>query len=309
MQLGAVDVPPPARNEVRLRHSAIGLNFIDVYDRTGLYPMQLPAGLGREAAGVIEALGPGVRRFKLGQRVAYCDSTTGAYATARNVSAAKLVALPAEIADDVAAGLMLKGLTAWFLLRQTYRVRRGDPVLIHAAAGGVGLIAVQWARALGAEVIAVVGSEAKARLVRAHGAQHALTVAPAELAAEVRRITGGRGVPVVYDSVGKDTFFASLDCLRPRGLMVSFGNASGPVPAVAPLELTRRGSLYLTRPALFHYIARPADLARGARELFAAVARGDIKLKIGQRYALADVARAHQDLEARRTTGSTVLIP
>lgn len=308
MRLEPVELGPPRRGEVRLRQTAIGLNFIDVYDRTGLYPMTLPAGLGREAAGVVTAVGARVTRFKPGDRVAYVDSQPGAYAEERNLPAARLVAIPAAVSDPEAAAVMLKGLTAWYLLRQTYRVRRGDVVVIHAAAGGVGLLAVQWAKALGAVVIAVTGSEDKAALAREHGARHSLVLGP-DLAAKVRSLTAGKGVPVVYDSVGQDTFFASLDCLRPRGLMVSYGNASGPVPPIAPLELAKRGSLYLTRPTLFHYIARRADLERGARELFDLIASGAVKVRIGQQYPLADAARAHRDLEARRTTGSTVLLP
>ncbi len=292
-----------------MRHTAIGVNFIDVYDRTGLYAGPLPMGIGREAAGVVEDVGRGVKSVAVGERVAYVLSTPGSYAEARHVPADRLVKLPPTVTDQQAAAMMLKGLTAQYLLRRTYKVKKRDPVVIHAAAGGVGLIAVQWARHLGAHVIAVVGSEPKAEVVRAHGAHDVIITSRDDLVARVRQITAGKGVPVVYDSIGKDTFQASLDCLRPLGLMVTFGNASGPVPPVAPLELSRRGSLYLTRPTLFHYIASKGDLNRAARELFEVVGSGVVQIRIGQTYALADAARAHTDLEARRTTGSTVLIP
>lgn len=309
LRLEDVDVPAPARSEVRIRQTAIGLNFIDIYGRTGLYPIPLPAGLGMEAAGVVVGTGAGVKDLREGDRVAYVHSQPGAYADERVMPAARLVKVPEGVSDRQAAAVMLKGLTAWYLLRRTYRVRKGDAVVIYAAAGGVGLIAVQWARALGAEVIAVTGSGEKAELARAHGAQHTILLGRADLAGRVREITGGKGVPVVYDSIGKDTFFASLDCLRPLGLMVTFGNASGPVPPFAPLELSKRGSLFLTRPTLFNYIARPAELARGAAELFAVIASGAVRVRIGQTYPLSDVAAAHRELEARRTTGSTVLVP
>jgi NADPH2:quinone reductase len=304
-----ITLPRLKRNEALVRHTAIGVNFIDVYDRTGLYPGPLPMGIGREAAGVVEAIGRGVKSVAVGDRVAYVLSSPGSYAEARHVPADRLVPLPPTVTDQQAAAMMLKGLTAQYLLRRTYKVRKRDPVVIHAAAGGVGLIAVQWARHLGAHVIAVVGSDAKAELVRAHGAHDVIVTSREDLAARVRQITGGKGVPVVYDSVGKDTFQASLDCLRPLGLMVTFGNSSGPVPPVSPLELSRRGSLYLTRPTLFHYIATKGDLHRAARELLDVVASGAVQIRIGQTYALADAVRAHSDLEARRTTGSTVLVP
>jgi NADPH2:quinone reductase len=309
LRLEDVDVPAPARGEVRIRQTAVGLNFIDIYGRTGLYPTPLPAGLGMEAAGVVVGTGAGVKDLREGDRVAYVHSQPGAYADERVMPAARLVKVPEGVSDSQAAAVMLKGLTAWYLLRRTYRVRKGDPVVIYAAAGGVGLIAVQWARSLGAEVIAVTGSGEKAELARAHGAQHTILLGRADLAGRVREITGGKGVPVVYDSIGKDTFFASLDCLRPLGLMVTFGNASGPVPPFAPLELSKRGSLFLTRPTLFNYIARRAELARGAAELFAVIASGAVRVRIGQTYPLSDVAAAHRELEARRTTGSTVLVP
>jgi NADPH2:quinone reductase len=304
-----IELPPPKRGEVRVRHTAVGLNFIDVYRRSGLYPMSLPAGLGEEAAGVVEALGRGVSSFAVGERVTYLSPTPGCYAEARNVPVARLLRLPDSVSDQQAAAMLLKGLTAQFLLRRAYRVKKGDAVVIHAAAGGVGLIAVQWARSLGATVIAVAGSEAKAALAREHGAHEAIVLPGVDLAARVRELTGGKGAAVVYDSVGKDTFMASLDCLRPRGLMVSYGNSSGAVPPFAPLELSRRGSLFLTRPTLFHYVATRGELTAAARDLFAVVASGAVQLRINQTYALSDAARAHADLEARRTTGSTVLIP
>ncbi len=309
LELASVEPPAPRRNEVRVRHTAIGVNYIDVYDRTGLYPMPLPGTLGREAAGVVEAVGARVKSFAPGERVAYVLPTPGSYADVRNVPADRLVRLPPEVSDEQAAAIMLKGLTAQYLLRRTYKVRRGDPVVIHAAAGGVGLLAVQWARHLGARVIAIVGNETKAALVREHGAHEVIVTANEDFVARVRELTAGTGVPVVYDAVGKDTFTGSLDCLRPLGLMVTYGNASGPVPPFSALELSKRGSLFLTRPSLFHYIARRAELAKAARELFDVVGRGVVKVRIGQTYALADAAQAHRDLEARRTTGSTVLVP
>jgi NADPH2:quinone reductase len=299
----------PGPGEALIRQTAVGLNFIDVYERTGLYPNALPMGLGREGAGVVEALGAGVRGLAVGDRVAYASSQPGAYAQHRVVAANRLVAIPDGVSDRLAAAAILKGLTAQFLLRRTHRVRRGDTVVIHAASGGVGLIAAQWARHLGAKVIGVVGSEEKAVVARAHGCHHALVSGSEELAGRVREISGGQGADVVYDSVGKDTFFASLDCLRPLGLMVSYGNASGPVPPIQPLELAKRGSLFLTRPTLFDYIAKKTDLARAARELFDVIGRGVVRIEIGQTRALKDVAQAHRDLEARRTVGSTVLIP
>ena len=309
LQWEAVATSEPGPGEVLIRQTAIGLNFIDVYERTGLYPGELPAGLGREGAGVVEAVGPRVKGVAVGDRVAYASQQPGAYAQERLIAADRVVKIPDGVSDRLAAAAMLKGLTAHFLLRRTHRVRKGDAVVVHAAAGGVGLIAVQWARALGAQVIGVVGSDAKAELAREHGCHYTLVLGRDDLAARVRELTGGLGAHVVYDSIGKDTFFASLDCLRPLGLMVSYGNASGPVPPVAPLELARRGSLFLTRPTLFHYIARRADLDRAARELFDAMGRGVVRIEIGQSYALQDVAQAHRDLEARRTVGSTVLIP
>ena len=308
LQWEAVPVAEPGRGEVRLRHTAVGLNFIDVYERTGLYPVPLPAIPGREAAGVVEAIGAGVKALAVGDRVAYVGAGAGAYSQARIIAADSLVKLPDAIEAARAAAIMLKGLTTQALLRRTYRVGSRDTVLIHAAAGGVGSIAVQWAKHLGARVIALVGSAAKAALVREYGADHVLLTHD-DWVAQVKSITRGRGVNVVYDSVGKDTFMSSLDCLAPRGLMVTFGNASGPVPPFAPLELSRRGSLFLTRPTLFHYIATRRELQKAAQELFDVVTRGIVKVHIGQTYALQDAAEAHRDLEARKTTGSTVLLP
>jgi len=305
----AVASAAPGRGEVLIRQTAIGLNFIDVYERTGLYPGALPSGLGREGAGVVEAVGPGVRGLAVGDRVAYAADRPGAYVQERVIGSAGLVKIPEGVSDRLAAAAMLKGLTAWFLLRRTCRVGRNSKVVVHAAAGGVGMILAQWARHLGATVIGVVGSEAKAAVARAHGCHHVLLQGRDDLPARVREFTGGAGAHVVYDSVGKDTFLASLDCLRPLGMMVSFGNASGPVPPFAPLELARRGSLFLTRPTLFHYVARRSELERGARELFEVIGRGAVRIEIGQSYALQDAAQAHRDLEARRTVGSTVLIP
>lgn len=299
----------PAPDETQVRHTAIGVNYIDVYDRTGLYPVELPSGLGREAAGVVTAVGRKVRGFRVGDRVAYVYSKPGAYSELRNVPAERLVKVPKGVSDQQAAALMLKGLTAHYLLRRTYRVAKGDYVLVHAAAGGVGLILCQWAKSLGAKVIGVVGSDAKAELARKYGCKLVLISGRDELIPNVKKFTKNQGVAVVYDSVGKDTFMESLDCLRPLGTMVTYGNASGPPPAINPLELSKRGSLFLTRPTLFHYISTREALDAAARELFAAVKSKAFRVLIGQTYPLADAAEAHRDLEARRTTGSTVLIP
>jgi NADPH:quinone reductase len=299
----------PGRGEVLIRHTAIGLNFIDVYERTGLYKGALPLVPGREAAGVVEEVGRGVRNLVPGDRVAYTHDKPGAYVQQRVMPAERLLRLPDGVGDRLAAAAMLKGMTAQTLLRRVWRVRRGHVIVIHAAAGGVGLIALQWALSLGAIVIAVVGSEAKAAVVREYGCERVLVLGRDELAPRVRELSGGAGAHVVYDSVGRDTWNASLDCLRPRGMMVSFGNSSGPVPPFAPLELSRRGSLYLTRPTLFDYIRRRAELESSARELFELIGRGTIRIEIGRNYALQDVAQAHRDLEARKTVGSTVLLP
>jgi NADPH:quinone reductase len=303
------ELAPPARGEVRLRHSAIGVNFIDVYDRSGLYARPLPEIPGREAAGVVVALGRGVRTVRIGQRVAYVQAASGAYCEQRNIAAARLVKLPAAISDEQGAALMLKGLTAEYLLRRTYPVRRGDYVLLHAAAGGVGSLLSQWAHALGARVMGIVGSEAKAAIARRQGCHRVFVAGRDDIVASVRSYTRGKMADVVYDSVGKDTFMDSLDSLRPRGMLVSFGNASGPVPAIAPLELARRGSLFLTRPSLFDYIAKHEELETAARALFALVRAGTVRVAIGQRYALKEAAQAHRDLETRRTVGASVLLP
>lgn len=303
------DPGKPAPDEVQVRHSAVGVNYIDVYDRTGLYPTELPSGLGREAAGIITHVGRKVRGFRVGDRVAYVWSKPGAYSEVRNVIAERLVKVPKGISDQQAAALMLKGLTAHYLLRRTYRVAKGDTILVHAAAGGVGLILCQWAKALGAKVIGVVGSEAKAELALKYGCKLVLISGRDEIVPSVKKFTKDQGVAVVYDSVGKDTFMESLDCLRPMGMMVTYGNASGPVPAISPLELSKRGSLFLTRPTLFNYIATREALDSAARELFGAVKNKAVRVLIGQTYPLADAAAAHRDLESRQTTGSTVLIP
>jgi NADPH:quinone reductase len=309
LRLEQVEPGRPGANEVQVRHTAIGVNYIDVYDRTGLYPVTLPSGLGREAAGVITALGRGVRGFRLGERVAYVYPSPGAYSEVRNVPAERVVKVPRGITDEQAAALMLKGLTAHFLIRRTHKVARGDTLLVHAAAGGVGLILCQWAKALGATVIGVVGSDAKAELARKHGCRHVLISGRDELVASVRKLTREVGVTVVYDAVGKDTFIDSLDCIRRLGMMVAFGNASGPPPPISPLELTKRGSLFLTRPTLFNYIASRKELDAAARELFAAVRTKKVRVVIGQKYPLSRAADAQRDLEGRRTTGSTVLVP
>ncbi|MFO1457114.1 MAG: quinone oxidoreductase [Steroidobacteraceae bacterium] len=309
MQYVDVEVGAPGPDEVQVRHTAIGINYIDVYDRTGLYPMALPGSLGREAAGVVLAVGKKTKGFRKGDRVAYVHTAPGTYCEVRNVPAARLVKVPKAISDEQAAAMMLKGLTAQYLLRRTYKVKRGDWVLVHAAAGGVGLILSQWARALGAKVIGVVGSDDKAKLAKKHGCHHVLISGRDDLVAAVKKLTKNAGVAVVYDSVGADTFFPSLDSLAPLGMMVTYGNASGPVPPFSPLELSKRGSLFLTRPSLFAYIAKRSDLDAMARDLFKAVSSRKVKIVVGQRYPLRDVAKAHGDLEGRRTTGSSVLIP
>jgi NADPH2:quinone reductase len=299
----------PGKGEALVRQTAVGLNFIDVYERTGLYGGSLPGGLGREAAGVVAAVGPGVREVKPGDRVAYASNTPGAYADQRLLPASQLVPVPEGVSDRLAAAALLKGMTAQVLLRRTYKVRKGTVAVVHAAAGGVGSILVQWALHLGAHVIAVVGSDDKAAAVRALGCRDVLISGRDDLAASVRALTKGKGAHVVYDSVGKDTFFASLDALRPLGLMVTYGNASGPVPPLAPLELARRGSLFLTRPVLFSYTSTRGDLLRTAREVFEVIGRGVVRIEIGQTYAMRDVQQAHRDLQSRRTIGSTVLLP
>ena len=308
MRWEEVAVGSPGPDEVLVRNTAAGLNFIDTYHRSGLYPVPLPATLGMEGAGVVEAAGPDVRGFKTGDRVAYANPI-GAYAERLLRPAARLVKLPDGVDDRVAAAIMLKGMTAWYLIRRTYKVRKGDTILMHAAAGGVGLILCQWAKSLGAIVIGTVSSDAKAALAKKAGCKHVIVTAREKFVERVKEITQGAGVPVVYDGVGKDTFMDSLDCLAPRGLMVSFGNASGPVTQFNPAVLSQKGSLFLTRPTLFHYTARREDLVAAARDLFAVVGSKAVKVTINQTYPLREAAQAHRDLEARKTTGSTVLLP
>ena len=304
-----IEVPAPQPNEATVRHHAVGLNFIDIYFRSGLYPTPLPSGLGFEGAGVVTAVGNAVTDLKPGDRIAYAGGPIGAYADVRNIPSDRLVKLPDSLSFETGAAMMLQGLTAQYLLRRTYRVQPGDTILIHAAAGGVGLIVCQWAKALGATVIGTVGSDDKAALAMAHGCDHPIVYTREDFVARVKEITGGRGLPVVYDSIGKDTFTRSLDCLRPRGLMVSFGNASGPVPPFDLVELSNRGSLFITRPSLFSYIAQRADLVQMAAELFEVVNAGKVKIEVRQTYALKDAAHAQSDLAARKTTGSTILLP
>lgn len=303
-----ISVGKPGPGQVLLRQTAIGLNFIDVYHRTGLYPVTLPSSIGSEAAGIIEELGEGVADLKVGQRVAYAGGPPGAYVESRVMPADRLVPLPDGIDDKVAASIMLQGMTTEYLLERTYPVKKGETILFHAAAGGVGLLAVQWAKSLGATVIGTVGSAAKAELAKAHGADHVIDYAKEDFVARVKEITGGRGVPVVYDSVGKDTFLKSLDCLQPRGLMVLFGASSGAVPDFNLGILAGKGSLYVTRPTLNTYNAKVEDLRHSAKRLFDQVLSGKVKPNIGQTYKLSEAAQAHTDLEARKTTGSTVLI-
>lgn len=309
LQWESVVLTPPAAGEARVRHHAVGLNYIDTYHRSGLYPVPLPSGIGLEGAGVVEAVGEGVTEVAPGDRVAYAGGPLGAYAEARNMPAQRLVKLPEALSFEQGAAMMLQGLTAQYLLRRTYRVQPGDTILIHAAAGGVGLIVCQWAKALGATVIGTVGSDEKAAAARAHGCDHPIVYTRENFAERVRELTGGAGVAVVYDSIGKDTFMASLDCLRPLGMMVLFGAASGPVPPFDCQLLAQKGSLFLTRPTLFTYSARRDDLLEMAGELFAVVTSGQVRIEVNQRYALRDAAQAHRDLEGRRTTGSTVLLP
>ena len=307
-----LEVGDPAAGEIRIRHHACGLNYIDVYQRTGLYPNPLPLTLGMEGAGIVEAVGAGVSHLQVGDRAAYASNPPGSYCEVRVMPAKNVVKLPDGIAFDTAAGMMLKGLTAQYLLKRALPVQglqAGDHVLFHAAAGGVGLIACQWAKALGLQLIGTAGGAAKCELARAHGAAHVIDYAKEDFVARVKEITGGRGVKVVYDSVGKDTFDRSLDCLQPFGLLASFGNASGPVAPFAPGILGAKGSLYVTRQTLFTHIATREATQQMADDLFAVVGSGAVKIRIDQRYALADVAQAHRDLEARKTTGSTVLTP
>ena len=303
-----VDVPAPGAGEATVRHHAVGLNFIDTYHRTGLYPLSLPSGIGLEGAGVVEAVGEGVTEVTVGDRVAYAGGPVGAYSEVRNLPAHRLLRLPEGIGFNTAAAMMLQGLTAAYLLRRTYRVQAGDAVLIHAAAGGVGLIACQWAKALGATVIGTVGSAAKGDLAKAHGCDHVINYSTENFTQRVREITGGEGVAVVYDGVGKDVFMGSLDSLRTLGMLVTYGNASGPVPPFDPLLLAQKGSLFVTRPTLAHYTAKRADLEALGSELFEIVGAGKVRIEVNQSYPLAAAAQAHRDLEARKTTGSTILL-
>ncbi len=305
-----VEVGAPGPGEVRLAQTAVGLNYIDVYHRSGLYPVPaLPTAIGMEAAATVEAVGDGVTELAPGDRVAYASGPVGAYAEARIMPAGRVVKLPEAISDHQAAAMMLQGMTVRYLIRRTYRVAAGETVLFHAAAGGVGLIACQWLKHLGATVIGTVGSEDKAVLARAHGCDHTINYRSEAFSERVRELTDGAGVPVVYDSVGKDTFEGSLDCLAPMGMMVSFGNASGPVPAFDPGILSAKGSLFLTRPSLIHYTAKREDLVASAEDLFEMVGSGAVKIEVNQTYPLAEAAQAHRDLEARKTTGSTIMLP
>jgi NADPH2:quinone reductase len=304
-----VEVGPPGPGEVRLRNMACGLNFSDVYFRSGLYPQPMPGGIGIEGAGVVEAVGDGVSHVKPGDRVAYAMRPTGAYAEVRVVPASILVKLPDAIDFETAAAMTLKGLTVQYLFNRTYPLHGGETILFHAAAGGVGLIACQWAKALGVTMIGTVGSDEKAELAKAHGCTHIINYKNENIVERVKEITSGKGVPVVYDSIGKDTFTASLDCLSPMGMMVSFGTTSGPVPPFNLSELASRGSLFVTRPMLTDYAARREDLDSMAADLFSMVNAGKIRIDVNQRYALRDAAAAHRDLESRKTTGSSILIP
>ena len=303
-----VDLPPPGPGVARVRHTVVGVNFIDTYHRSGLYKLPLPSSLGSEAAGVVEAVGEGVASLKPGDRVAYAGAM-GAYADANNIPADRLVKIPAGVSDETAAAAMLKGMTAQYLLKRTSPVKRGQTILFHAAAGGVGLIAGQWAKHLGATVIGTVGSDDKIALARENGYAHVLNVRKDGWVKAVRDLTGGEGVPVVYDSVGKDTFAGSLDCLAVRGMFVSFGNASGPVPPFDPGILAAKGSLYFTRPTLASYARPGSELQETAADLFAAIASGAVKIAVHQRFRLSEARKAHEALHARSTTGATVLIP
>lgn len=304
-----VEVGEPGPGQARVRNHAIGINFIDIYFRTGLYPLDLPSGLGQEAAGVVEAVGEGVTHVAVGDRVAYAARPNGSYSEVRVMPADILLRLPDAIDFETAAAVLLQGMTVQYLLKHTYPVKAGDTILFHAAAGGVGLIACQWARALGVNLIGTVGSNEKAELAKAHGATHVINYNTENFVERVKEITSGAKVPVVFDSIGKDTFTGSLDCLAPRGTMVSFGNSSGPVPPFSLTELVSRGSLYITRPTLISYTSTRADLEATAQDLFDMVASGKIKVEIGQRFPLAQAADAHRALEARETTGSTILLP
>ena len=306
LRLEEVAVGNPGQGEVRLRHVAVGLNFADTYFRSGLYPAALPTGMGVEAAGVIEAVGPGVSDFAVGDRITYTGSPLGAYSTERVMPADSLIKLPDEIPFEVAAAMTMRGLTTSYLLRRIHPLRQGDTVLLHAAAGGVGLIFLQWARLLGIEIIGTVSNDHKAEIARAHGCTHTIVYTREDVPQRVRELTGGAGVPVVYDSIGQTTHRASLDCLQRRGLLVCFGTSSGPIPPINALELALKGSLFITRPALADYIADPGERAALAGELFGHVASGRIQIEINRRYDLADAVQAHRDLESGRSIGSSV---
>ena len=308
LELVELERPAPGPGQILVRHEAIGLNYIDTYQRSGLYPTRYPAVLGQEGAGIVEAVGDGVTRFAAGDRVGYTGSL-GAYAEFNVVAAGRAVALPESVSAEIAAASLLKGMTTEFLVRRCYPLRAGETILVHAAAGGVGTILTQWAKAIGAVVIGTVGSKAKADLARDHGCDHVILYREEDVAARVREITGGRGVPVAYDSVGKDTFEATLASLARRGLFVSFGNASGPAPAVEPARLMRGGSLFLTRPTMYDYTATPEELDESSSQLFAMIAAGKLRIEIGQRFKLADARAAHVALESRSTIGATVLAP
>jgi NADPH2:quinone reductase len=309
MQWREIELPPVAAGTALIRQEAVGLNFIDTYHRSGLYPLELPSGIGTEAAGVVTAIGAGVTGLAEGDRVAYAGLPPGSYAQERVYPADRLVRIPDGITADIAAASMLKGLTAWYLVRRSYPVQPGDNVLIYAAAGGVGQIACQWAASIGARVIGVVGTEAKATLARANGCQDIVFADDADFVGSVRRLTNEQGVAAVYDSVGKDTFFQSLDCLRPHGTMVTYGNASGAVEPFSPMELAKRGSLYVTRPVIFDFVRERADLESAAAELFELIQAGTITVQVKQKYPLENAAAAHADLESRKTVGATILVP
>ena len=309
LELQEVETPVPGPGQILIRHEAIGLNFIDIYQRTGLYPLSFPTGLGLEGAGIVEAIGDGVTRFSVGDRAAYGTGAIGAYAEAHVVDAGRAVRVPADVPLKTAAAIMLKGMTSEFLARRVFHVKQGDAVLVHAAAGGVGLILCQWLHSLGATVIGTVGDASKANIARAHGSGHVILYKTENIAARVRTLTDGLGCAVVYDSVGRDTLESSLASLRRRGLLVSFGNASGPVPPIEPLRLSRGGSLFLTRPTLFDYVATTEELDESASALFAMIQSAAIKVEIGQTFRLDQVREAHEALAGRQTTGSTLLIP
>ncbi|KZD12829.1 quinone oxidoreductase family protein [Oceanibaculum pacificum] len=309
MQWEDIDLPAPGPSQARVRHTAVGLNYIDTYHRSGLYPLPLPAGIGMEGAGIVEAVGSDVKDLVEGDRVAYAAGPPGSYSEARIIAADRLVKIPEGVSDQQAAAMMLKGMTTQYLIRRTYKVKAGDTILMHAAAGGVGLILCQWAAALGATVIGTVGDEEKATLAKAHGCHHTILYKQEDFVAKVKEITDGKGVPVVYDGVGKDTFMKSLDCLQPLGLMVAFGQSSGNVPPLDLGVLSAKGSLFLTRPTLMTYTAKRDDLVATTNDLFDAVKTGKVTIDINQTYALKDAVKAHQDLEGRKTTGSTVMQP